>query len=68
LLIVEFTTLSVKLAHNGWKIEGAFVKIHQINTPLVGFGVIEPEGLRLYAKFVIGSGDIELFKICKRWG
>ncbi len=29
----------------------------------MGFGVIEPERLRLNTEFVIGAGNVELFKI-----
>jgi hypothetical protein len=63
LLVVEFTSLSVKLADNRRKIESAFVEIQQVNTPLARFGIIESEGLRLYTEFVIGAGNVELFKI-----
>jgi hypothetical protein len=63
LLVVEFTSLSVKLAHNRRKIESTFVEIHQVNTPLVRFGIIESERLRFYTELVIGAGNVELFKI-----
>ena len=63
MLVVEFTSLFVKLAHNRGKLEGTFVEIHQVNTPLVRFGVIESERLRLYTELVIGTGNVELFKI-----
>lgn len=61
--VVEFTSLSVKLAHNRWKVESTFVEIHQVNTPLVRFGVIESEGLGLYTEFVTRTGNVKLFKI-----
>ena len=32
-------------------------------TGLVRFGIIESERLRLYTEFVIGAGNVELFKI-----
>lgn len=63
LLVVEFTSLSVKLAYNRRKIESTFVEIQQVNTPLVRFGIIESERLRLYSEFVVGAGNVELFKI-----
>jgi hypothetical protein len=63
LLVVEFTSLSTKLAHNRRKVESTFVEIQQVNTPLVRFGIIESERLRLHTEFVIGAGNVELFKI-----
>jgi hypothetical protein len=63
LLVVKFTALSVKLAHNGRLIENTLVEIYQVNTPPVRFGIIDSEGLRLYAKSVLGTGNVKLFKI-----
>jgi len=63
LLVVEFTSLSVELADPRRKIGSTFVEIHEVNTPLLRFGLIAPERLRLYTELVIGTGNVELFKI-----
>jgi hypothetical protein len=63
LLVVEFASLAVELAHNRRKFESTFVEIDEVNTPLMRFGVIESECLCLYAELAIGTGNVELFEI-----
>src|ERR1700689_3577692 len=52
-----------KMANHRRRVQRPVIQVDQIDTPLVRCGVVEAEGLRFDAEFLVGAGDIELFKV-----
>ncbi len=62
-LIVKLAAVTRELADHWRQAESPVIDIDQVDAPLVRCRVIESQGLRLDVQFLVGAGDIELFKV-----
>ena len=61
--VVELAAGAGEVADDGRGVDGAGVEVDEVDAPLMGGGVVEAEGLRLDAEFLVGGGGVELLEV-----
>src|ERR1700733_4245430 len=62
-LIEKLAAIAGELTNYRRQGQSSIIQVDQIDAPLARRGVVEAERLRLDAEFLVGGGDVELFKV-----
>src|SRR5205807_8272828 len=62
-LMEKLAAIAGKMSNHRRRVQSPVIQVDQIDTPLARCGVVEAERLRFDAEFLVGAGDIELFKV-----